>query len=402
MKVTFILATSLILASGCKLEDTKESESKKLITKETSAQNVEKALQSKTAFRVNLTTNKTTFYKDGKAVAQWNVATGDIGSPENKDTPTGIFTVDDFTYCPSWRPSKVVDPATGEKTSDYAVRKNAFESNPDLYGACGKYNPLGKYLISFTGPYYLHGNSNESILERKDPESRRVSGGCVRNPNAIIQKYFHLVLNEYDSLKSFSSSVKSAENMGSKKTLTKYISGEDIRVVVGWLGSDPVVGAEIEAGGEDEASELPAVSASDLKKLSISSVLGKSSKVAAKVPVDLNASTVIADTGKTLDKLKTASIQIESHHMDGAVKPLGNYDVPLDVESESKGSFKLPAELVSKIENLSTGKVYLRMTAVQVTGDGTSANTVTHLTGADNKKYYSFYIDPATSSLFLK
>ena len=163
---------------------------------------VQKALSSKLALQINLKSNRVTLYKSGKAVDQWNIASADVSGEFHdkiaQSTPTGIFAVEDMQACPEWLPRSPKDPATGKVATNEAERREIFKKNPDLFGPCGAKNPLGKYVIWFHGEYGVHGNAAEWILELANPDERRVSGGCIRNPNAKIKDVFHFLTNIVD------------------------------------------------------------------------------------------------------------------------------------------------------------------------------------------------------------
>ncbi|MEN9825844.1 MAG: L,D-transpeptidase catalytic domain [Pseudomonadota bacterium] len=212
---------------------------------------VEAALRTQIAFRLNLKTNRATMYKNGLAVDQWNIATADVsgdwhnGQPQY--TPTGVFNVEDMQMCPSWYPRQPVNPKTGRVVGSEQERQQVFAQNPQIYGPCGSRNPLGRYVLWFNGAYGMHGNSNEEILEFMNPNDRRVSGGCVRNPNAKIRSVFHTVLDSFESLGGFASQVDSMEgrSLDDRWTLTKGVSSLSMRVVVGNWSADPAVGSRI-------------------------------------------------------------------------------------------------------------------------------------------------------------
>jgi hypothetical protein len=216
-----------------------------------SSDEVQSALRAKIAFRLNLKTNRATMYKNGVAVDQWNIATGDVSGAwhngEPQYTPTGVFNIEDMEICPGWFPRDPVNPRTGRVVSSEQERQRVFAENPQTYGPCGSKNPLGRYALWFNGAYGMHGNSNEAILNFQNPNDRRVSGGCVRNPNAKIQSVFHTVLNTFDSLDAFSSQVTSMEARGlnNRWTLTKKVSSLNMRVVVGHWSFDPAVGSQM-------------------------------------------------------------------------------------------------------------------------------------------------------------
>jgi hypothetical protein len=221
---------------------------------------VKDALSATIAFQVNLTTNRVTLFKKGVALDQWNIASGDTSGAYHRGisqyTPTGIFNVEDIQMCPAWYPRSPVNPATGRVVTSEAERAAVFARNPSLYGACGANNPLGRYALWFNGAYGLHGNSNESILELPTAAQRRVSGGCVRNPNAKIKQAFHTVLDSFDSLAAFSGTVAAHEAKGSqaRSTITKSVSSLDMKVIVGYWNTDPSL---VPQGGDDVVEILP-------------------------------------------------------------------------------------------------------------------------------------------------
>lgn len=216
-----------------------------------SAADIESALGSKIAFRLNLKTNRATMYKDGVAVDQWNIATADVSGAWHDGvphyTPTGVFNVEDIQMCPQWFPRTPVNPATGRKVTSEQERQRVFAQNPEIYGACGSRNPLGKYVLWFNGAYGMHGNSAEEILELANPNDRRVSGGCVRNPNAKIKSVFHSVLGTFSDLSSFADQVSGMENRSAagRWTLTKGTAHLNMRVVVGNWSADPQIGSSV-------------------------------------------------------------------------------------------------------------------------------------------------------------
>ncbi len=212
---------------------------------------VESALRSKIAFRLNLKTNRATMYQDGVAVDQWNIASADVSGEWHEGvphyTPTGVFNVEDIQMCPQWFPRNPVNPATGRKVTSEQERQRVFAQNPQVYGACGSRNPLGKYVLWFNGAYGMHGNSAEEILELPNAEDRRVSGGCIRNPNAKIRSVFNTVVNSFSELSSFAGQVKSMESRSTSDrwTLTKGTAYLNMRVVVGNWSADPKVGSSV-------------------------------------------------------------------------------------------------------------------------------------------------------------
>jgi hypothetical protein len=89
----------------------------------------------------------------------------------------------------------------------------------------------------------MHGNSAEEILRLRDPDDRRVSGGCIRNPNAKIKEIFHLALDTFSELSSYKQNVVAMEAQPdqSKRTLTQAARNINLRVVVGRWAADPFV-----------------------------------------------------------------------------------------------------------------------------------------------------------------
>ncbi len=244
-----IKASLSLLICACSVPDSKSSENGKLgSAKDRSL--VYASLTSPFAIRINLTTNRLSYLNDGVVVAQWNVATGDVtgklhdGRPQF--TPPGVYSVEDFVHCPQWMPRNPVDPKTGKPVEDDASRMRIFEENPSIYGGCGANNPLGKYVLWFSGPYGLHGNSNESVLKRATADARRVSGGCVRNPNEKISWLFHDILNKSKVYSGFSKKVKTLEAEGNKNTLSGNVGKLGIRVVVDFFEKDMNVGESMQ------------------------------------------------------------------------------------------------------------------------------------------------------------
>jgi hypothetical protein len=211
---------------------------------------VDAALNAKLAVRLNLQTNRATLYKEGVPQQGWNIASADVTGiyhgGKAKFTPVGIYGIEDLEHCPVWRPNEPVNPATGKVVQSEAERWQVFNSRPDIYGPCGASNPLGNYVFWFHGPYGMHGNSAEEILQLSDPEERRVSGGCVRNPNAKIREIFHLALDTFsEELSSYKQSVLAmeAQPSGARQTLTASARTINMRVVVGNWSDDPNVGS---------------------------------------------------------------------------------------------------------------------------------------------------------------
>lgn len=245
-----LVTAAAVVACGRATEET-DSTPLWLASSGMSAAEIDKALKSTMAIRVNLKTNRATLYKSEIALQQWNIASADVTGAyhggEPKYTPHGIFGVEDFEHCPVWRPRDPVNPATGRVAQTEDERWRIFNSNPDVYGPCGARNPLGRYVFWFQGPYGLHGNSAEDILRLPNPDDRRVSGGCLRNPNAKIKEIFDTALDTFPQLSDFKRRVRAMESNPSKQTVGQGVRDLDMRVVVGEWRTDPKVG---NAGGQ--------------------------------------------------------------------------------------------------------------------------------------------------------
>ncbi|MBM3382773.1 MAG: L,D-transpeptidase [Betaproteobacteria bacterium] len=238
---------SLQILGACSVsEATSETAPQWLQSENLADANVNKALSAKVALKINLKTNRITLFKAGKAVDQWNIASADVSGEFHdnisQSTPKGIFAVEDMQACPEWLPRSPKDPATGKVATNEAERREIFKKNPDLFGACGAKNPLGSYAIWFYGEYGVHGNAAEWILELGDAEKRRVSGGCIRNPNSKIKDVFHQVLDTYQ-LNAFKAETLQLETTDKKKTLTQSLRKVDMKVVVGEWSEDPQLAA---------------------------------------------------------------------------------------------------------------------------------------------------------------
>ncbi|MBM3383301.1 MAG: hypothetical protein FJY29_12825 [Betaproteobacteria bacterium] len=265
-KVLPITAAALVAVAGCaKKSEPVDSEVAWLASSSLSSAEVNKALRSRIAFRVNLKTNRATLYKNGVAVDQWNIASADVSGAyhngETQFTPTGIYAVDDLQMCPAWYPRKPINPATGREVRSEAERAAVFANNPSIYGPCGARNPLGRYVLWFHGAYGLHGNSNESILELPTANERRVSGGCIRNPNSKIKEVFSGILNTFGELSSFRGSVASMEArpMNQRWTLTKSVASLNMRVVVGNWPNDPALNSTVDGPAAPVVTPKPEV-----------------------------------------------------------------------------------------------------------------------------------------------
>lgn len=222
---------------------------------------VSRALSAQMALRINLQSNRITLYKGGQVADQWNIAsadvTGEFHDNNPQSTPTGIFAVEDMQACPEWLPRSPQDPKTGKVASSEKERWEIIKANPELFGACGKSNPLGKYAIWFHGAYGVHGNSAEWILELKNPDERRVSGGCIRNPNRKIRELFHLVIDSFPQLAGYKSEVLKLESSATKSTKTQSLNGVDLKVVVGNWAQDPVLGSAVNQPGNEPTVTPP-------------------------------------------------------------------------------------------------------------------------------------------------
>jgi hypothetical protein len=226
------------------------SRSKHLVDKDISDEKVEEAVKADFALKINLTTNILTYYKDGKIVDQWNIASADVsgefhkvnGVAETQFTPTGIFTAHDIEHCPSWYPRTPFNPKTGKLAASEVERSEVFKENKNLYGPCGKDNPLGRYAMWFSGAYGVHGNAAEWILDLA-VEDRRVSGGCIRNPNERIKQVFDDIIS-VSALEDYKKTVEENRSKAddARKTVTAYeiMDKVKINVIVGNWESDPV------------------------------------------------------------------------------------------------------------------------------------------------------------------
>lgn len=242
------LFTLVTFALACK--PASESGLRHLVSKDLDVRSVNEALKSDIALQINLKTNRLSYYKGGKVIDQWNVASADItgefhkvnGENQKQETPIGIYTAHDIEHCPSWIPRNPIDPKTGEVVEDPEKRLQIFEENQSMYGPCGETNPLGSYALWFSGAYGVHGNSAEWVLDLP-VEDRRVSGGCIRNPNNKIQLVFNDILKFLPTFeKKVKDNLKAAKE--NKKTVTAYsiMNKTLVHIVVGEWGTDPNVG----------------------------------------------------------------------------------------------------------------------------------------------------------------
>jgi hypothetical protein len=253
-----ILSVSFVVSCG-RTTANSESELQWIVSGTMSDVEVDKALKATMAIRVNLTSNRATLYKNGEALRQWNIASADVTGQyhggEPKFTPPGIYGVEDFEHCPVWRPRDPVNPATGRVAQTDDERWRIFNDYPEVYGPCGASNPLGRYVFWFQGPYGLHGNAAEYILRLPNPDDRRVSGGCLRSPNAEIKSLFHLALGTFSELAEYKSRVVSMEESPYKQTVAHSVRSLNMRVVVGHWRTDPLV--RDSGSGRDPAPPVP-------------------------------------------------------------------------------------------------------------------------------------------------
>lgn len=252
MRLFLFLSISLPLSCGRNSwkQGTQDSESSPFhrIDAEPTRTEVEAALKSSSrAFLINIKTNRTTEFESGKAIDQWNVVTGDVSGEfhggDSKNTPLGIYSVHRMVFCPSWKPAQPKWPATGKEAADEQERQQIFQKHPEIYGACGQWNPLGQYVFWFWGEYGFHGNSNEELLRRSHAEGRRLSGGCVRNPNEKIRQLFHKVLDELPQYAEYRNKVRALESLplNQRGQLTLEHKPGFLRIIVVNWADDPVV-----------------------------------------------------------------------------------------------------------------------------------------------------------------
>lgn len=118
---------------------------------------------------VNITTNRLSYYENGQLVDSWNIGTARAG----KVTPVGTYAVRQKEKCPPYFGSKGDHNTPG----------------------CTPENPFGRRVLWFIGNLYgIHGTNQEYLLSSSTTANqRRVSGGCVRNPNNKIEWLFDRV-----------------------------------------------------------------------------------------------------------------------------------------------------------------------------------------------------------------
>ena len=224
---------------------------------------------------VNNTTARSTLIKNGVVIDQWNSAVADItgiwhkigGQPKSKDTPPGIYSVDDLEHCPVWYPSQIIDYIeVGEATNGNGVGQREapkvtveqivtprdkrywqiINQRSDRYGPCGRNNPLGHQILWFKGPYGFHGTtaSSEYILSLPT-EERRVSGGCIRNPRHKIKELFDSLVTLFqleDYRRSVALNQKKIYQEGASPVTVRAHVGKNknfkVRVIVGSFKKD--------------------------------------------------------------------------------------------------------------------------------------------------------------------
>jgi hypothetical protein len=275
-------AFAVVVATGCQSDSNTDAVATPqwMQTPSLDDATVSAALGAKLALRINLQSNRITLYKSGKVADQWNIAsadvTGEFHNKEPQSTPTGIFAVEDMQACPEWLPRAPQDPKTGKVASNEKERWEIINANPELFGACGKSNPLGHYAIWFHGAYGVHGNSAEWILELNNPEERRVSGGCIRNPNMKIKELFHLAIDSFPQIASYRSEVLNLESSSKKVTKTQSLKGIDFKVVVGHWNQDPSLDTTVTQPQAEPTVAPPVVTETQLKcpVVAIDSTLG--------------------------------------------------------------------------------------------------------------------------------
>lgn len=118
---------------------------------------------------VNLTENRLYYYENGSLIDSWSVGTARYG----KVTPVGEFRILEKEKCPPYFGSKGDHNTPG----------------------CIPANPFGPRVLWFIGHLYgIHGTNEPWLLGASSTSSsRRVSGGCVRNPNEKILWLFERV-----------------------------------------------------------------------------------------------------------------------------------------------------------------------------------------------------------------
>lgn len=130
---------------------------------------VSAALGKAGAVRVNVRTNYSTFYRMGRPVAKWKIASARPG----KETPTGIFAIHAKDVCPPWTKNGVTIPG------------------------CAPDNPLGRKALWFHSSfiYGMHGvdAGNIGSVTASNPRDRDRSSGCVRNHPSNIEWLYQRV-----------------------------------------------------------------------------------------------------------------------------------------------------------------------------------------------------------------
>lgn len=199
--------------------------------------NINKALSSRMAFKINLTNNVVTYYENGIPMDRWAVATADTSGSfhdgEKQSTPTGIFNLQRMVYCPKWQPASFKDKSTGLVVEEKLDRQAYFNKRPATFGPCGAKNPLGNFVMWFQQPYGFHGNANENIMANTNPSARRVSGGCVRNPNHKIEEIFMRILTKSPSMNNFKKRIESSRAKVKKQMIAYEADHLDVKFIIG-------------------------------------------------------------------------------------------------------------------------------------------------------------------------
>lgn len=218
---SILLSLLLLVSFSCKhAAEEDQSQSKGLVTENPTYDDINKYRYKDFFFIINLHTNKLTVLRKGVVTDQWNIATGDVsGGNHNgisKYTPQGLFTVNEIIHCPKWMPSDVKNDE-GVVPETWEEKVAIFEKYPSVYGPCGENNPLGQTFIWFYKDYGMHGNSDESVLKRQNPADRAVSGGCIRNPNILVNRLLNAMMRNYrkeiPGMKNFMSMVKASRRL---------------------------------------------------------------------------------------------------------------------------------------------------------------------------------------------
>ena len=170
--------SSLALLTACGDEQTTESSD----LKESTSLTQDAALAKPQALLVDLNVNRAYYFENGQKVESWNIVSGRDYNGANgyqgtvaDYTPMGVYYIHQIEKCPLYYP-----------------RSGAVK------GACASDNPLGSRGLWFKSGrlYGLHGTTAPALMSHAD-NSRRYSGGCVRNKNAQIEKIFDKIQGNY-------------------------------------------------------------------------------------------------------------------------------------------------------------------------------------------------------------